>query len=709
MAAWNAEGIGKAWGLGLSLMLTFAVGRLAMAESQVCSRQDVLVSGEDCTWFPRAQGHAGRGLAWTWAVREPQEGQVPQDTGTSRAPEVEQTTLFKVRVTGADAGAVLGEAFVTVLPRAFFFPKVNTPAANPSEPFPFLIPGTHRRYGPSTVVQPWFPPRSLASNPRLVVGYDLPVTLGWEALEDAEAELLSYREGDRFGCLDMTGRTAATLRFRGQVTGATLEALRHGTGIGQAWRSFQRCFSVGLRGMVALAGDPGGEPGHLDGQGLAARFREPVGLAVLGGGLHCPTELVVADAASHTVRTLTREGAVAGGWGRDGEPGHRDGGPEEARFHHPAFLAVNRWFQEPEACQYSRAFLVADAGNHVIRGVDAKGWVSTLAGMPGVAGFQDAEDPGQARFDQPQGLAMDREGNVWVADRGNHVLRKIAHGGPVTTLAGEPGMPGDQDGQGSQARFGALTGLTLACDGNLYVLDGHALRKVTLDGQVTTILGTPQEPGFRDDWERGEGHLAGVPCLRSPSAVAAAWKRLYIADLGNHALREYDLTSGTLRTVVGDPLQGRVGMGLLRDGLPGPLAPGYATLEAPRGLAVCDRGDVYVTSRTCVVKACPQHLPAGAVSGPELRLGSPSATQGKPLAVAFRMPDGDGQGRSTGYVLEFVNADGTVAERLEGTGCGGQWLSGSGTWLSPGEGQVRLRCVTDQGWSSGTHRAVWVY
>ena len=674
--------------MGLSVSLTVVRAQDVL---RIRPKQQVLVGGETCTFDAGAPG------VWHWQVLEPDGGVVDPNTGRYQAPPVERATRFHLRATRATDPPVRGETFVTVLPRGCF----ERQGTQGPEALPFLLPGTHRRFGQEGLVQDWFPDH-LAPIPRLIAGYGIPVTVHWEHVDGTERELLSYREGDQTRCQEVTGLSSATFTFQGRVSGCTLEALWHGNG----WRALLRSVCIGIRGMVPFAGDPAAEPGSGDGPSEVARFRTPVGLAVLGGGLHCPTRFVVADPGSHMLRALSRDGEAEGGWGLEGERGCRDGGAEEARFDQPAFVAVNRWFEDGAPCQYSHAFVVSDSGNHLIRKVDDQGRVATLAGLPGQRGFRDADEPRQALFDDPQGLVMDRNGNVFVADRGNKVIRRLARGGPVTTLAGAPGESGAQDGQGAQARFTRLGGLTQGSDGNLYVVDGHALRQVTLEGRVTTVLGVVERPGFRDDWASGQANLGGVPCLNNPSGVCAGWQRLFIADQGNHAVRDFEFATGTLRTLAGDPGAPRIRGGLLRDGLDGPLDPAYATLAAPRALAVCECGDLYVSTGTRLMRICQQGLPPPAV--PRLNLEQPSVAAGEPLQVNFWVPTlGTGEAsQPLKFRVDFINPDGTLAERQEGSGFGDRWLGCRGVLTKPGSAMVQLRCVTDQGVTFGVRKTV---
>src|SRR5690606_13331021 len=122
--------------------------------------------------------------------------------------------------------------------------------------------------------------------------------------------------------------------------------------------------------------------------------------------------------------------------------------------------------------------------NHRIRKITTDGTVSTLAG--GTAGFADG--PGnEAKFNQPIDVAVDREGNVYVADNMNHRIRKITPDGEVTTLAGS--TAGYADGSGATAQFQSPSGLEVDDSGTLYVADrnNHRIRQISADGTVTTL------------------------------------------------------------------------------------------------------------------------------------------------------------------------------------------------------------------------------
>jgi DNA-binding beta-propeller fold protein YncE len=213
---------------------------------------------------------------------------------------------------------------------------------------------------------------------------------------------------------------------------------------------------------------------------------------------------------------------------------------------------------------------VADTLNHCIRTVDlAAGVVGTLTPTCR-AGFEDG-DLARARFSFPRALAVAPDGTLYVAEVGNHRIRRIrlapGGGGTVDTLAGD-GTPGLVDGPGPSARFHAPRGLALAGDGALYVADeeNHAVRRVdTATGEVRTVAG--------DGTAALVDGPAGVARFHSPRGVALGpLGTLYVADALNHAIRRVNTRTGEVTTAAGgDRVSARVldypvGVGTAPDG-----------------------------------------------------------------------------------------------------------------------------------------------
>ena len=198
-------------------------------------------------------------------------------------------------------------------------------------------------------------------------------------------------------------------------------------------------------------------------------------------------------------------GSVVGGVGNvDGQPG---------AFNNPNATAVDG----------AGNVFVADMTNHTIRKISPLGVVTTLAGTAGGLGSADGTGAA-ARFNYPRGLAVDAAGNVLVADTGNHTIRKISPAGVVTTLAGTAGVQDSTDGTGAAARFNFPQGLAVDAAGNVLVADtsNHTIRKISPAGVVTTVVGAAGVRGFNP------GPLPGA--LSSPIGLALQGNTLYFSQ-----------------------------------------------------------------------------------------------------------------------------------------------------------------------------------
>jgi sugar lactone lactonase YvrE len=185
-----------------------------------------------------------------------------------------------------------------------------------------------------------------------------------------------------------------------------------------------------------------------------------------------------------------------------------------------------------------------------------------------------------ARFAFPSGIALDRAGNLYVADTLNHTIRRIAAGtAAVTTLAGIPLAAGTADSTPDIARFNGPRGLCVDADGNVYVADtsSHTIRRVTPAGFVTTIAGFAGSPGSAN----GDGSAAR---FQFPWAVAVdAAGRLFVADNLGPIVRR--IVAGTVTTIGGAP-----GSLSYADG-----SGAAARFHAPSGIAVDAQGNLYLT------------------------------------------------------------------------------------------------------------------
>jgi serine/threonine-protein kinase len=214
-----------------------------------------------------------------------------------------------------------------------------------------------------------------------------------------------------------------------------------------------------------------------------------------------------------------------------------------------------------------------------VRMVTPAGAVSTLAGGS-EAGYTDG--PGtKAFFRTPANLAADAAGNVYVADTNNHRIRLIHPDGMVGTLAGQlkPGMvSGYADGPVAESKFNSPRSVAVDGAGTVYVADtgNQRIRAISPAGQVTTLAGGSSEPGYKD----GKGAEARFS-YPSDLAVDAAGT-LYVADTANHCIRKVT-PDGTVTTLAGAGTAGYAD---------GPL--GEAQFRAPEGIAVDSAGNIYV-------------------------------------------------------------------------------------------------------------------
>ena len=265
-----------------------------------------------------------------------------------------------------------------------------------------------------------------------------------------------------------------------------------------------------------------------DGSGSQAIFNCPYATAVDGAG-----NVYVADTSNYTVRKITPAGVVTTLAGFAGEYGSTDGTGSDARFNELLGIAVDS----------AGNVYVTDLSN-TIRKITPAGIVTTLAGTPGVYGSADGTGSA-AQFFQPWGIAVDTAGNLYVADQNNCIIRKITPAGVVTTIAGTAGVFGSADGTGSAARFNNPNGIAVDSAGNLYVADrgNQTIRKITPAGVVTTLAGTAGVSGSAD----GTGAAAK---FNNPYAVTVSGTTIYVADTFNNTIRKVTL-AGVVTTFAG--------------------------------------------------------------------------------------------------------------------------------------------------------------
>ncbi|TZF86549.1 hypothetical protein FW774_04365 (plasmid) [Pedobacter sp. BS3] len=222
--------------------------------------------------------------------------------------------------------------------------------------------------------------------------------------------------------------------------------------------------------VSTYAGD--GTAGLVNGPAASAEFRNPEGVAVDANG-----NIFVADRQNSVIRKISVDGVVST-YAGDGTAGYADGPAATAKFNLPWKLAIDA----------QGNIFVADRDNFKIRKISPDGIVSTLAGS--TAGYADGSGAA-AKFMQPLDVAVDAQGNVIVADNTGHRIRKVTPDGTVSTIAGD-GTAGLVNGTGTAAKFKNPSGLTIDASGNILVADrlNHCIRKITPAGVVSTVAGS---------------------------------------------------------------------------------------------------------------------------------------------------------------------------------------------------------------------------
>jgi sugar lactone lactonase YvrE len=380
-----------------------------------------------------------------------------------------------------------------------------------------------------------------------------------------------------------------------------------------------------LAGLAAGYPPADGSGGSVDGPGSAARFDFPRGVATDGAG-----NVYVADTWNHTIRKITPDGVVSTLAGLAGNRGAADGPGGTARFNGPYGVAVDG----------AGNLYVADHWNSTIRKITPDGLVTTLAGLAGRTGSADGAGSA-ARFGYPSGVAVDGNGNVFVADPWINTIRKITPAGLVSTVAGLSAFAsaGSTDGPGSVARFSGPQGAAVDRAGNVYIADtiNSTIRKITADGLVRTLAGTAGSIGSTD----GTGSAAR---LYYPKGVATDGAgNVYFADNWNHTVRRIN-PAGVVTTLAG--LAGSSGS---TDD-----TGSAARFYGPEGIAVDGAGNLYVADN--LNHTIRKVTPNGAVTTLAGTAGSSGSIDGTGSAARFNFPEGvavDGSGNL--YVADFGN------------------------------------------------------
>jgi sugar lactone lactonase YvrE len=266
---------------------------------------------------------------------------------------------------------------------------------------------------------------------------------------------------------------------------------------------------------IILAGNYAGFPGYSNGADTAAQFFNPAGIAVTPVGV-----LYVADTYNNCIRQVTTAGMVSTVAGNQGLGGSFENGlATQAIFNLPGGVAIDA----------AGNIYVSDTGNNVIRKITPDGMVTLLAGS-GRKGDADGQG-GAASFNSPLDLIADPSGNLYVADSGNDKIRKITPSGLVSTYAGN-GTAGADNGKAVSASFNIPASIAFDASGNLFVADegNNLIRKITKAGVVSTLAGGAA--GLAN----GTGTAAS---FNQPHGIAVDKDdNVYVADMGNGLIRK---------------------------------------------------------------------------------------------------------------------------------------------------------------------------
>ncbi len=319
--------------------------------------------------------------------------------------------------------------------------------------------------------------------------------------------------------------------------------------------------------ISTFAGTGTGEYSGDSGKAVEAGINEPWGMVLDNSGA-----LFFADQVNCRVRKIV-DGTISTVAG-DGTCGYTADAvaATSAQLNYPTHLAFNS----------SGNLYIADTFNHRIRMIAASGNISTVAGTGDMGYYGDDAAATAAYLNYPTGIAVDSSGNLYIADTYNHVIRKVATGGTITTFAGDntAGSKGD-GGPATEASLRYPTGLAFDSAGNLYIADSnnHRIRKITSDGIISTVAGSGVY-GFS-----GDGGPATDATLEYPDGVYVDKAgNMYIVDTVSSRVRMVG-TDGIIQTIAGNGRYGNKGDGGLATS---------AQLRFPAAILMNSIGNLYL-------------------------------------------------------------------------------------------------------------------
>lgn len=323
------------------------------------------------------------------------------------------------------------------------------------------------------------------------------------------------------------------------------------------------------------------------------RLLKGIAFVVCGACLIMPmtaaaSQTVLKESSLYEVRTLTGQF----------QPGYSDGSAQNASLYTPAsIIELN-----------DGGLLISDSDNHLLR-LLASDQVTSYSGLildfddqgyP-IGAFKDG-DNNSSFYNKPAGLAQDEQGNIYIADSGNHSIRMITPKGEVTTIAGA-GVLGYQNGTGEQAQLYAPSDVAVDHNGNIYIADtlNHVIRKIDVEGVVSTLTKRSERnveyyPGMvTEAGDFKDGPLAEA-LFNEPTALALDEQgNLYVSDTGNQRIRYIDFEQGTVTTVAGGGAYEDRALyvaGAYEDG-----AAEEARFSSPAGISIAKDGSLLIADR----------------------------------------------------------------------------------------------------------------
>jgi uncharacterized protein (TIGR03437 family) len=366
-------------------------------------------------------------------------------------------------------------------------------------------------------------------------------------------------------------------------------------------RRIRKVTAAGVITTVAGGGDLGLPANGGPAESTQLGYPEGVALDTAGN-------LYVADSVGNRVHKVSPGGMVTtvAGNGSAGYSG--DNGPAiSARLNEPDAVAVDS----------SGNLYIADSSNGRVRKVSAAGIISTVAGTSATGYSGDGGPATDAQLSRPRGVAVDVNGNLFIADSGNWRIRKVSPTGIITTIAGNgsPGYLGD-GGPAVEAQLYDPHGVAVDGIANIYIADSgnNLIRKVSTTGIITTVAGNPSTYYSED------GGPANGTRLKDPVAVPVdTGGNLYISEYFNSRVRRVS-TAGIMSTVVGTGAQGYSG-----DGRPATSAqigiPGGMAIDASGKLYLADPANGAIRLLTPITSIC-----SGSVSSAALRAPAAGGT-----------------------------------------------------------------------------------